>query len=61
MTRPFLGASVTWAFAVLGAIGIARWLQLSSQDTILLVIAVAVIAVLGAFIPVLRLGHKSKI
>jgi amino acid transporter len=59
MSKPLLGAALTWAFAVLGAIGVANWLQLSARDTILAVIAVAVIAVFGAFIPILRLGRKS--
>jgi hypothetical protein len=52
----YTGASALWAMAVLGAIGVAYWLGLSSRDTILLVIAVAVVAIFGTFMPAVQLG-----
>ncbi len=52
----YSGASALWAMAVLGAIGVAHWLEMSSQDAILLVVAVALIAIIGSFIPAVQLG-----
>ncbi len=52
----YSGASALWAMAVLGAIGFARWLGLATRDTVLLVLAVAAVAVVGAFIPAVQLG-----
>jgi len=54
-----LNAFVLWLFAVVGAISVAYWLRLSSQDALLLIITVALVAIVGAFIPALRLGRKS--
>ena len=55
-----LNALALWVFAVLGTIGVAYVLKLSSGDATLLVAAVAIIAVFGAFIPALRLGIGSR-
>ena len=52
-----LNAFVLWLFAVVGAIGVAYWLRLSSQDALLLIITVALVAIVGAFIPALRLAQ----
>ncbi len=52
----YTGASALWAMAVLGAIGLANWLGLAQQETILLVVAVAIIAVFGTFLPAVQLG-----
>ncbi len=52
----YLGASGMWAIAVLGAIGVARWLALDSTGTILLVVAVVLVAIVGTFIPAVQLG-----
>ncbi len=54
-----LNALALWMFAVLGAIGVAYVLNLTTNDAVLLVVAVAIIAVFGAFIPALRLGIGS--
>jgi hypothetical protein len=54
-----LRALMLWLFAVLGAIGAAFALKLSADDAALLVAAVALIAIFGAFLPALRLGRKS--
>jgi hypothetical protein len=54
-----LYALMLWMVAVLGAIGAAYVLKLSTGDAALLVAAVAFIAIFGAFIPALRLGRKS--
>ena len=54
-----LNAFALWLFAVLGAIGVAYVLRLSAEDTARLVVAVALIAIFGAFLPALRLGRKS--
>ncbi len=48
-----------WAFAIAGAIGVAHWLELNHQETALLVGAVAIAAVFGALLPVLKLNQKS--
>ncbi len=52
----YTGASALWAMAVLGAIGVARWLALGARDTTLLVLAVAFIAIFGTFMPAVQLG-----
>ncbi len=52
-------ALMLWMVAVLGAVGVAYVLKLSTGDAALLVAAVAVIAIFGAFIPALRLGRES--
>jgi uncharacterized membrane protein YhaH (DUF805 family) len=52
----YTGASALWAMAVLGAIGVAHWLGLGSRDTTLLVLAVAIVAILGTFMPAVQLG-----
>ncbi|MDE3088620.1 MAG: hypothetical protein KGJ80_04460 [Chloroflexota bacterium] len=54
-----LYALMLWIFAVLGAVGVAYVLKLPPSDATLLIAAVAVIAIFGAFIPALRLGRKS--
>ncbi len=54
-----LYALMLWVFAVLGAVGAAYVLKLSTDDAALLVAAVAFIAIFGAFIPALRLRRKS--
>jgi hypothetical protein len=54
-----LYALMLWMIAVLGAVGAAYVLKLSTGDAALLVIVVAAIAIFGAFIPALRLGRKS--
>ena len=51
-------AIVVWAFAVAGAVGVADWLKLSSQDAIALIAIVGGVAFFGAFIPVARLGKS---
>ena len=48
-----------WAFAIAGAIGVSHWLELNHQGTVLLVGAVAIVALFGALLPVLRLNQKS--
>lgn len=48
------GALLLWLLAVLGAIGVAVWLRLPSYETRLLVLAIAFIAFLGVFLPVMR-------
>lgn len=55
-----LGAFVVWAFAVLGAIGVAFWFtrSVSTPDAFRLVLAVAIVAFFGAFVPFLRLESK---
>ncbi len=55
-----LYALMLWMFAVVGAIGVAFVLNLSSSDAALLVAAVAFIAIFGAFIPALRLGNRKS-
>ncbi len=54
-------AAALWAMAVLGAIGVAWWLVFSSRDTMLLVLAVAVIAIFGAFVPAVQLGRTREL
>ncbi len=54
-----LYALMLWMVAVLGAVGVAYVLKLSTGDAALLVTVVAVIAIFGAFLPALRLGRKS--
>ena len=54
-----VGAFAVWLLAVIGAIGIAFVLKLSTGDAVLLVGAVASFAIFGALIPTLRLGRKS--
>lgn len=51
-------AVVVWVFAVAGAVGVADWLKLSSQDAIGLIAIVGVVAFFGAFMPVARLGKS---
>jgi drug/metabolite transporter superfamily protein YnfA len=48
-----------WAFAIAGAFGVAHWLELDHQETALLVGAVAIVAVFGAVLPVLKWNQKS--
>ncbi len=52
----YTGASALWSMAVLGAIAVAHWLELTTRDTVLLVLAVAVVAIFGTFIPAIQLG-----
>ncbi len=54
-----LGAFAVWLLAVVGALGVADMLKLSTGDAAMLVVAVALLAIFGAFIPALRLGRKS--
>ena len=55
-----LGAFALWMLALVGAIAVAVWLRLSSQETRLLVIAVTFIAFSGAFLPIFRLSANRK-
>ncbi|MBM3130372.1 MAG: DUF4175 domain-containing protein [Chloroflexi bacterium] len=50
-----LGALSVWLLAIVGAIALALWLRLFAHETRLLVIAVAFVAFLGAFLPIARL------
>ena len=52
----YTSASALWATAVIGAIGLSRWLHLDGDTTRFLVIAVACIAIVGTFIPAVQLG-----
>ncbi len=52
-------ALLTWAFAVVGAAGVAYWLKLSLQDAVVLVAIVAIAAFFGSFVPMWRLGSKA--
>lgn len=52
-------AICVWAFAIAGAFGVAHWLELNHQETALLVGAVAIAAVFGALLPILKLNQKS--
>jgi len=44
-----LNALMLWAFAVIGAVGVAVWLKLATQDAVILAGAVAVVAFFGDF------------
>ncbi len=54
----YSGATALWAMAVLGAIGVAHWLDLPGRDTVLLVVGVAFVAMIGTFIPAVQLGFE---
>lgn len=55
-----LGALCVWLFALLGAVGVAEWLDLGARDAWLLIGAVGVLAFFGAFLPVARLAFHRK-
>ncbi len=55
-----IGGLALWLCAVAGAIGVAVWLELSTQDAAWLIVIVAVIAFFGALVPVVRLGKNRK-
>ncbi len=50
-----LGAFGVWLLAMVGAIGVAFWLNLSPRDAFVLIGVVAIVAFFGAFLPVWRL------
>jgi len=55
-----IGRVALWLCAVIGAIGLAVWLNLSTNDALWLIVSVAVIAFFGALVPVVRLGKNRK-
>ncbi|MBI5035328.1 MAG: hypothetical protein HZB51_32775 [Chloroflexi bacterium] len=58
--QALLGALAVWILAMIGAAGVAYWLQLSFQNVILLIVAVAVLSFIGAFVPIVRLFNRTK-
>jgi len=50
-----LGAFGVWLLAMVGAVGVAFWLNLSPRDAFALMGVVAIVAFFGAFLPVWRL------
>ncbi len=60
MTRRFKGWACglgAYALALIGALGFAWLLRLDLRGSLLLVGAVAVVALFGTFIPLVRLGY----
>lgn len=55
-----LGAFGVWLLAIVGAIGMAFWLNLSLREALGLIVGVAIVAFLGAFLPVWRLHRNQK-
>ncbi len=47
-----------FALAIVGALGVAWLLALGIRDTLIFVGAVALTALFGTFIPILRLGYR---
>ncbi len=56
--RVWLYALGAYAFALVGAFGLAWGMSLDFRSAMILVGAVAVIALFGALIPILRLGYE---
>jgi len=59
-TANIVSALGVWLLAIVGAVGVAFWLNLSPRDAFALMGVVAIVAFFGAFLPVARLHQNRK-